>query len=49
VRAYTKEQCEEWLQDRKRALPANPGYRLEYGADDRRLAYRTRWIAENLP
>ena len=49
MRAYTKEQCEEWLQERKRALPVNPGYRLEYGADDRRLAYRTRWIAENLP
>jgi hypothetical protein len=48
MRAYTKEECEQWLQRSKRALPVNPGYRIEYGADDRRLAYRSRWIAENL-
>ncbi len=49
MRAYTKEECEQWLQRGKRALPQPWRYRLEYGADDRRLAYRSRWIAEHLP
>jgi hypothetical protein len=49
MRAFTKQECEQWLQQRSRALPANSSYRIKGVADDRRLGYRSRWIAENLP
>jgi hypothetical protein len=49
VKFYTEEECELWLQKRHRTLPVDAGFRVEYGAGDRRLAFFAKWIADHLP